>query len=89
MKNNKEDSAALAKHARDITEKLFDALKSLDDLDSMRSNLDDFVKCVILLLLLFRVQMLSPQGFGRHQVVFGKTLEEERRGAKAQEAARR
>jgi hypothetical protein len=44
VKNNKDDSAALAQHAAEITPKLFLALQSLDDLDSTKSTLEDFVK---------------------------------------------
>jgi hypothetical protein len=50
MKNNKEDSAALAEHALKISEKLFDALKSLDRLESMKSSIDDYVEYVVLLV---------------------------------------
>jgi hypothetical protein len=50
MKNNKEDSAALAEHALKISKKLFDALKSLDHPESMKSSIDDYVEYVILLI---------------------------------------
>jgi hypothetical protein len=49
MKNNKEDSAALAEHALKISEQSFDALKSLDHLQAMKSRIDDYVEYVVLL----------------------------------------
>jgi hypothetical protein len=47
VKNNKEESIVLAKHASEITRQLFLALQSLDDLDSMKSIISDFVKYAI------------------------------------------
>jgi hypothetical protein len=44
VKNNKQDSIALANHAGEIASQLFVALKSLDDRDSMKANLESFVK---------------------------------------------
>jgi hypothetical protein len=52
MENNKEDSAALAEHALKITNKLFDALKGFDHLESMKSSINDFVKYVTLFIRL-------------------------------------
>jgi hypothetical protein len=46
VKSNKDDSLALAKNIGEITPKLFLALQSLDDVDSMKSSIEDFVKCV-------------------------------------------
>jgi hypothetical protein len=46
VKNNKEDSLGLAEHARDVTYKLFDALQSLDNLDSMRMNIESYIQYV-------------------------------------------
>jgi hypothetical protein len=85
MKNNKEDSAALAKHARDITEKLFDALQSLDGLDSMKSNIDDFVKYVILLFLFSPCTHAIPAGFWKTLSCFRKNA---RRGEPFCESSR-
>jgi hypothetical protein len=42
--NNKEESIALAKHARDMTFKLFDPLKSCNHLDSLKPSIEHFVK---------------------------------------------
>jgi hypothetical protein len=89
MKNNKEDSAALATHARDITEKLFDALQSLDGLDSMRSNIDDFVKYVIILALSARLDMFCPQSLRSDQSVLEGAGGEEGLSASSEEAERR
>jgi hypothetical protein len=44
--SNKDDSLELAKYIGEITPKLFLALLSLDDVDSMKSSIEDFVKCV-------------------------------------------
>jgi hypothetical protein len=44
VKNNKEDSATLADHASEITPKLFAALKTCRDLDSMTASIESFVK---------------------------------------------
>jgi hypothetical protein len=52
MKNNKEDSGALAEHALKITKKLFDALKAFDHVESMKSSIDDFVEYVTLFIRL-------------------------------------
>jgi hypothetical protein len=44
VKSNKEDSATLANHAREITPKLFAALKPRDDLHSLQPSIMSFVK---------------------------------------------
>jgi hypothetical protein len=44
MKNNKEESIALAKHARKMTFKLVDVLKSRNDLDSLKPRIEDFLE---------------------------------------------
>jgi hypothetical protein len=44
VKNNKEDSATLAHHASQITPKLFEALETRDDLDSLKPSIESFVK---------------------------------------------
>jgi NTP pyrophosphatase (non-canonical NTP hydrolase) len=54
MKNNKEDSVALAEHALKITKELFDALRSLNHLESVKSRIDDFVEYV---MLFFRLNL--------------------------------
>jgi hypothetical protein len=46
VKSNKDETLALAKYIGEITPKLFLALQSLDDVDSMKSSIDDFVRCV-------------------------------------------
>jgi hypothetical protein len=46
VKSNKEESLALAKYIGETTPKLFRELQSLDDVDSMKSSIEDFVKCV-------------------------------------------
>jgi hypothetical protein len=38
----------LAKYIGEITPKLFLALQSLDDVDSMKSSIEGFVKCGVL-----------------------------------------
>jgi hypothetical protein len=47
VKNNKEDMLALATYAQEVTSKLFDGLKRLEDVDSMSSDINDFVKYVL------------------------------------------
>jgi hypothetical protein len=42
VKNNKEESIALAKHAREMTFKLVDVLQTRDDLDSLKPSTEDF-----------------------------------------------
>jgi hypothetical protein len=44
VKNNKEDSIALSKHASEITIQLFAALQTMNDLDSIRPNIEAFIK---------------------------------------------
>jgi hypothetical protein len=44
VKSNKEDSAALAHHASVITPTLFAALKTRDDLDSLKASIEGFVR---------------------------------------------
>jgi hypothetical protein len=44
VKNNKEESIALAKHAREMTFKRVDALKSRNDLDSLKPSIEGFLK---------------------------------------------
>jgi hypothetical protein len=44
VKSNKEDSATLARHASEITPKLFAALKTRDDLDSLKASIEGFVR---------------------------------------------
>jgi hypothetical protein len=46
VENNKEGSIALAEHAREMTFKLVDALKSCSDLDSIKPSIEHFVKSV-------------------------------------------
>jgi hypothetical protein len=42
VKNNKEESIALAKHTREMTSKLVDALQAWSDLDSPKPSIEDF-----------------------------------------------
>jgi hypothetical protein len=44
VKNNKEESIALAEHAREMTCKLVDTLQIRNDLDSLKPSLEDFFK---------------------------------------------
>jgi hypothetical protein len=44
VKNNEEESMALAKRAREMTFKLVDALKARNDLDSLKPSIEDFFK---------------------------------------------
>jgi hypothetical protein len=44
VKNNKEDSIALANHAREMTSKLVDVLQARNDRDLLKPNIDDFYK---------------------------------------------
>jgi hypothetical protein len=44
VKSNKEDGVTLAHHASDITPKLFSALKTRDDLDSLKASIESFVR---------------------------------------------
>jgi hypothetical protein len=44
VKNNKKKSIALAKHAREMTFKLVEALQTRNDLDSLKPSIEDFVK---------------------------------------------
>jgi hypothetical protein len=44
VKNHKEESIALAKHAREMTFKLVDALQTRNDLDSLKPSIEHFVK---------------------------------------------
>jgi hypothetical protein len=44
MKNNKEESIALAKHAREMTSKLVDALQARNDLDSFKPSIKEFAE---------------------------------------------
>jgi hypothetical protein len=44
VKNNKEDSVTLARHASEITPKLFAALKTRDDVDLLKPSIESFVK---------------------------------------------
>jgi hypothetical protein len=44
VKNNKEDSIALANHAREMTSKLVDALKTCNELDSLKPSGENFSK---------------------------------------------
>jgi hypothetical protein len=44
VKNNKEESITLAKHAREMTFQLVDALQIRNDLDSLKPSIEDFVK---------------------------------------------
>jgi hypothetical protein len=46
VKNNKEDSIALANHAREMTSKLAQALQAHHDLDSLKPGIEDFLKYV-------------------------------------------
>jgi hypothetical protein len=46
VKSNKEESLALAKYIGETTPKLFRELQLLDNVDSMKSSIEDFVKCV-------------------------------------------
>jgi predicted nucleic acid-binding Zn-ribbon protein len=46
VKNNKEDSATLAKHASEITTKLVAVLEKRSDLESLRSSVERYSKCV-------------------------------------------
>jgi hypothetical protein len=83
MKNNKEDSAALAEHALKITKKLFDALQSLNHLESMKSSIDDFVEYVALLFPLNYSHSIYV-----HRVLSGiASFSQERTGRKAYQLA--
>jgi hypothetical protein len=44
VKNHKEESIALAEHAREMTLKVVDTLKSCSDLDSLKPSIEDFFK---------------------------------------------
>jgi hypothetical protein len=44
VKNNEEESIALAEHARETTFRLVDALKGRNDLDSLKPKIEDFFK---------------------------------------------
>jgi hypothetical protein len=44
VKNNEQESIALAKHAREMTVQLVDALKGRNDLDSLKPKIEDFFK---------------------------------------------
>jgi hypothetical protein len=44
VRNNKEESIALAKHTREMTFKLVDALQTRNDLNSLKPRIEDFVK---------------------------------------------
>jgi hypothetical protein len=44
VKNNKEDSIALANHAREMTSKLVDTVKGRNDQDSLKPSIEDFSK---------------------------------------------
>jgi hypothetical protein len=46
VKNNKEDSIALANHAREMTSKFAQALQTSNDLDSLKPGIEDFLKYV-------------------------------------------
>jgi hypothetical protein len=46
VKNNKEESVALAEHAREMTLQVVDALKGRNDLDSLKPSIEDFFKSV-------------------------------------------
>jgi hypothetical protein len=43
VKNNKEGSIALAKHAKEMSSKLVDALQARNDLDSLKPSIINFV----------------------------------------------
>jgi hypothetical protein len=42
VKNNKEESMALAEHAREMTFKLVDVLQTRNDLGSLKPKIQDF-----------------------------------------------
>jgi hypothetical protein len=42
VKNNKEDSIALANHAMEMTSKLVVAVQASNDLDSLKPGIDNF-----------------------------------------------
>jgi hypothetical protein len=44
VKSNKEDSASLASYASKVTPKMFAALKTRDDLDSLKETMESFVR---------------------------------------------
>jgi hypothetical protein len=44
VRNNKEDSIALANHARETTFKLVDALQAKDDRDSLKPSIEAYYK---------------------------------------------
>jgi hypothetical protein len=44
VKNNKEESIALAEHVREMTFKLVDTLQTRNDLDSLKPSIEHFVK---------------------------------------------
>jgi hypothetical protein len=44
VKNNQEESIALAEHAREMTLQLVDALRGCNDLDSLKPKIEDFLK---------------------------------------------
>jgi hypothetical protein len=46
LKTNKEDSIALANHAKEMTSKLFDALQAGNDLDSLKPSIEELYKWV-------------------------------------------
>jgi hypothetical protein len=44
VKNNKEDSIALAQRAREMTTKLVDALQARTDLGSLKLGIEDYLR---------------------------------------------
>jgi hypothetical protein len=48
VKNNKEDSIALADHAREMTSKLVDTVQGRNDQDSLKPIMENFSKYVVL-----------------------------------------
>jgi hypothetical protein len=44
VKNNKEESIALAEHAREMAFKLVNTLQICNDLDSVKPSIEDFFK---------------------------------------------
>jgi hypothetical protein len=78
----------LAAHARNVTFKLFEGLKLFKDLDSMSSDIDEYVRYTILFDLLV-VCLKRLQKIGEHcDVLEGKSGEEDM-GASDHQAERR
>jgi hypothetical protein len=74
VKNNKEDSLALAKHAREMTSKLLEVLKTRNDLDSLKPTLEQFAELVVQVFISARLTRVYVwQNFEKLSKVCTKT----------------